>query len=335
VSTQGGSGEGRGTGSPGSRYPVSDFSKIRTRSIEGRPSKVHRRHLGRPYAAGSSFGDFLDGLPDVLGARDLRSLIRETVAAHRQGLPRIAMMGGHVVKCGLGPMVVQLLERGLLTGVAGNGAVAIHDVELALWGHTSEDVAETLTEGEFGMTEETAALMNREIRRGHQAGLGLGECLGEWLLREAPHAGTSILATAVKNSIPVTIHVGIGTDTIHAHPSASGEAIGATTYRDFQVFTREVEALREGSVVLNLGSAVILPEVFLKALSVARNLGRPARSFVAANFDMALHYRPRENVVRRPTLGGGRGYMFLGQHELLLPLYFAGILEATRGEARG
>ncbi|MCK4546889.1 MAG: hypothetical protein KAW17_05520 [Candidatus Eisenbacteria sp.] len=319
-------------GASKSRYGRSDFSRIRTRSIQDRSSKVHLEHLAQPYRRGSLFSEFLDGLPDVLAVRDLRDLVTAIVKAHQSELPRIFMIGGHVIKCGLGPLLIQLMERGVVTAIAGNGSVAIHDFELAMWGGTSEDVDEALAEGEFGMTEETAVAMNQAITRGYENDLGLGEVLGETLLRDAPHADRSVLATAVRLSIPLTIHVGIGTDTIHEHPSASGAALGETSYRDFQVFTRQVEMLRERAVVLNIGSAVIMPEVFLKALSVARNLGQPARGFVAANFDMMLHYRPRENVIRRPTLTGGRGYAFLGRHELLLPLFFGAILEALESD---
>jgi hypothetical protein len=316
-----------------SRYLRSDFSGIRTRSIRGRPAKVTLDHLGEAFRSGCGFSEFLDILPDVLAARDLKRVVDAVVHAHGAGLPRIFMMGGHVIKCGLGPLLVQLMEQGVITALAGNGSVAIHDFELAMWGQTSEDVAETLTGGEFGMTEETASMMNKAIRQGQEEDRGMGESLGAELLREAPNADRSVLATAVRLSIPVTIHVAIGTDTIHQHPSASGAAIGETSYRDFQVFTRAVEELRTGSVVLNLGSAVILPEVFLKALSIARNLGRPATGFVAANFDMLTHYRPRENVIRRPTRSGGEGYGFIGQHELLLPLFFGAVLEGLGREA--
>jgi len=316
----------------GSRYARADLSGIRTGSIEGRPSKVQRAHLGSAYRTGSPLTRFVDGLPDLLAARDLKALIGAVVDARRRSRPCIFMLGGHVIKCGLGPMLVQLMEEGVVTAVAGNGATAIHDFELAMWGRTSEDVAQALEDGRFGMTEETAVAMNETISRGYEHDLGLGESLGERLLRHAPHAQDSVLAAAVRLSIPVSIHVGIGTDVIHQHPSTSGAALGETSYRDFLVLARQVEDLSEGSVVLNLGSAVILPEVFLKALSIARNLGRPAKGFVAANFDQILHYRPLENVVRRPTLAGGRGYAFVGQHEILLPLFFAGILEGLAHE---
>jgi len=316
-----------------SRYARSDLSGIKTRSIQGRPSKMNLSHLGKPYRPGSRFTEFLENLPDVLGARDLRHLIEAVVGARREEHSRIFMLGGHVIKCGLGPLLVQMMERGAVTAVAGNGSVAIHDFELAMWGGTSEDVDDTLGDGEFGMTRETAVAMNEAIGEGYRGDLGLGECLGERILRDAPHADQSVLASAVRLGIPVTIHVGIGTDTIHQHPSASGEAIGETTYRDFLAFAKQVEGLSKGGIVVNMGSAVILPEVFLKALSIARNLGRPAQGFTTSNFDMLSHYRARENVLRRPTLSGGTGYAFLGQHEVLLPLFFAGILEGL--EAAG
>jgi len=319
----------------GSRYARSDLSGIRTRSIEDRPSKVRLEHLGKPYRSGSRLAEFIENLPDVLAARDLKSLIGAVVDARRHGYARIFMMGGHVIKCGLGPLLVQMMEEGVISSLAGNGSVAIHDFELAMWGHTSEDVAETLVEGEFGMTEETARMMNTAIRDAYETDLGLGECLGEKLLEDAPHSEQSVLATAVRLSIPVTIHVGIGTDVIHQHPTASGEAMGETSYRDFLTFVKQIEALGKGGVVVNMGSAVILPEVFLKAVSVARNLGFPVEGFVASNFDMLSHYRARENVVRRPTLSGGKGYNFLGRHELLLPLFFAGILETLGRTDRG
>ena len=237
------------------------------------------------------------------------------------------MMGGHVIKCGLSPLLIELVKQGVITGFAFNGASSIHDFEIALIGETSEDVSAYLQTGKFGMWEETGQLMNTAIQHAADTGIGMGEALGKQLIEmDAPYNTYSLLAAGVQNDVPITVHVAIGTDIIHQHPSANGAAIGAASFTDFQLLTTLVTDLEGGGVVLNLGSAVILPEVFLKALTIARNLGHTVSHFTAANFDMNQQYRPVENVVKRPTEMGGKGYTFTGHHELMIPLLVQAVL---------
>lgn len=265
---------------------------------------------------------FLDSLPDILAARNLRSLVDAVVTAHREGKPVVVMMGGHVVKTGLAPVLIDLVERGVVTSVAMGGAPAIHDFEIALFGETSEDVQENIMDGSFGMVEETGRLMNECIAAGSRDELGLGEALGGFLLeRNAPNRNLSILARGHDLGIPVTVHVALGTDIIHQHPACSGGATGDATYRDFLIFAEVIRSIT-GGVVLNMGSAVLMPEVFLKALSMAQNTGELG-SFTTADFDMITHYRPTTNVVKRPARMGGAGYSFRGHHEIMIPLMAA------------
>jgi hypothetical protein len=260
-----------------------------------------------------------------LVARDLKSLASDIVRAHRQRKPVVFMMGAHVIKVGLSPLLIDLMECGIITAIALNGAGIIHDSELALFGITSEDVAANLFDGTFGMAKETGEFLNNAVKQGRNDGLGLGESVGKSLLEaNAPNLSVSIVAKAYQMGIPVTVHVGVGTDIIHQQPSADGAAIGELSHRDFKILARHLTDL-DGGVVLNIGSAVVLPEVFLKALTVARNLGYPCKTFTTANFDMIQHYRPRLNVVTRPTMGGGQGYTFTGHHEIMIPLLAAGI----------
>jgi deoxyhypusine synthase len=265
-------------------------------------------------------------IPDILKGRDLEELSGAIAKARSEARPVVVMMGAHVVKCGLGPLLCRLVGRRIITALAMNGACAIHDVEIAMWGRTSEDVGEGLKTGLFGSTEETAAFFDSVTRTCLEMRLGLGTCLGrELLARKAPNADVSVLASAHQAGVPVTVHVAIGTDVVHQHPAADGQAIGYATMEDFRTFASIIRDLR-GGVVLNVGSAVILPEVFLKALAMARNAGADLGGFTTANFDMFSLYRPVTNVVERPRLIGARTYNFCGSHEIILPVLFASLM---------
>ena len=297
-------------------------------SARRRHSKVKIGDEATPYRPGSGFADFLAGLPSVLGAADLRAAIAATAKAHARGRTILWGFGAHLIKVGLAPIVVDLLGRGLASGLFTNGAGCVHDLELALIGRTSEDVAGSLDDGSFGMARETAEKLNRAIARGADLGLGMGEAVGREILEgDYPHKDRSVLASAVRLGVPATVHVAIGTDIHHMHPGADGAALGATSFRDFETLTGLVATLRDG-VVFNVGSAVILPEVFLKALSLARNLGHAARRFTAVDLDFIRQYRPKVNVVERPTRQEGRGISLVGHHEILFPLLVAGLVEA-------
>lgn len=315
------------------RLPRIDRSRIRTVPARRRPSKMKRSEEATPYRAGSSFTSFLDGLPDILGAADLKATIAAAARAHRRRRLLLWGFGAHLIKVGLAPLVVDLMERGYVGGLLMNGAGCVHDLELAMMGRTSEDVAPALDDGSFGMARETAEALNGAIAEAHEAGLGMGEGVGRAILEgRFSHKDRSVLATAVRLGIPVTVHVAIGTDIHHMHPSADGAALGATSYRDFELLTRLVAAL-EGGVLFNIGSAVILPEVFLKALALARNLGHKVEKLTTVNLDFIRHYRPTVNVVQRPTRLGGRGISLVGHHEIMVPLLAAGLVEATQGGA--
>lgn len=309
------------------RFKEADLSRVRTVPIARRANKVDPSLLAKVPAAGGSFDAFLDALPDILAARDLRAVLRALAAAtgHRAV---VALLGGHVIKVGMGPLLIHLINRGVITHVALNGSAAIHDFELAAFGGTSEDVAAGLGDGTFGMAEETGRDMNAAIAEGQARGWGLGEALARWLDAQAalPGGEQCLMLAALRRGMPATVHVTIGADVIHQHPSADGAATGDLTYRDFRRLAACLPALHDGGVVLNLGSAVVMPEVFLKALTVARNLGdgKPTH-FTAVDCDMVRHYRPRVNVVERPTMAGGTGYAFTGHHELLLPLIVWGV----------
>jgi len=318
-----------------SRYPKVDLSGISLISIAERGSKVSQAEWARPFEPGGTFDDFIDALPDILIARDLRAFVERFADAVLLGRPRILMMGAHVIKVGLAPLVCDLLERGVLTGVAMNSAGAIHDAESCLFGETSEDVGAAITDGTFGMSRETGEFINGALRDAYDAGdgeIGFGEALGVRLLGSAT-GRPSIMATCVRLGLPITIHAAIGTDIIHQQPTMSGEATGELSFRDFRALCHQLLDLGDGGVVMNVGSAVILPEVFLKALTVARNLGAPAFDFTTANFDMIQHYRPRVNVVQRPTQDGGRGYSFTGHHEIMVPLVAAMVTSRLRSRS--
>ncbi len=313
--------------------PEADLSRVTTVPIARRENKVDPTLLAKPPAPPRSIEAFLASLPDILAARDLRAVITAIAeAAGRRAV--LTLLGGHVIKVGLGPLLIHLLDRGVLTDVAMNGAAAIHDFELAAFGGTSEDVAAGLGDGTFGMAEETGREMNAAIAAGRTEGWGLGEALGRWLKQRAdlPGRDQCVLLAALERGRPATVHVALGADIIHQHPSADGGATGELALRDFRRLAAAVPRLHEGGVVLNLGSAVVMPEVFLKALTVARNLGhgKPTH-FTAVDCDMIRQYRPRLNVVQRPTQAGGAGYLLTGHHELLVPLIVWGVDAALAG----
>jgi len=309
-----------------SRHREADLSQLKRMPSADRPTKVSVADFARPLAPAAA-ASLLASLPDQLGARALREVIARTVAAHRAGRPVVLMAGGHVVKVGVAPCFVELIERGILTHVAMNGAAAIHDVEIARTGRTSEDVEAHLQSGTFGMVDDTGAYMNEVARRAARAGDGLGEAWGAALEAEsAPHRDVSLLARAARRGIPATVHVAIGTDTIHYDPSCDGAALGEASLRDFRILAATLAEVR-GAAVWNVGSAVLMPEVFLKALAVARNLGASLEGLTTVNMDQIQHYRPRANVVERPTRApGARGYSLTGHHEIMIPLLCAGVL---------
>lgn len=308
------------------RYREADLSKLKRLSAADRPTKVSVSEFARPLEPAAA-ATLLRSLPDQLAARTLREVISRTAAAHHAGRPVVLMLGGHVIKVGVSPCFIELLERGVLTHVAMNGAAAIHDVEIARMGRTSEDVEAHLQAGSFGMVDETGSFMNEVARVATRAGMGLGEAWGRALEEErSTHRDASLLARAWRRGVPATVHVALGTDTIHYDPGCDGAALGETSLRDFRVLAGTLAEAR-GAVVLNVGSAVLMPEVFLKALTVARNLGASLAGLTTVNFDQLQHYRPRVNVVERPTRAeGARGYSLTGHHEILLPLFCAGVL---------
>jgi hypothetical protein len=305
-----------------------DLARVRTVPVAGRPNKVRSEDFARPPSADTSFGAFLDSLPHILQARSFLAVIDAMAGAARARRPVVCMMGGHIIKTGVGPVLIDLVRRGVITHLASNGSAVIHDYELARWGGTSEDVEAGLADGTFGMAEETGREMNEAITRGTREGWGLGEALGRALeAADTAHPEQSLLLAARRHGIPFTVHAALGAEIIHQHPAADGAAIGDTSHRDFRRLAAGLEQL-EGGVVLNLGSAVIMPEVFLKALTVCRNVndGRP-RAFTTVDLDMIAHYRPRMNVVERPTRsGGGVGYQVTGHHEIMVPLLAWGVV---------
>ena len=318
------------------RYPFEpmDFAGLHTVSLKSRGGKVKVADFARPYTPGASL---IDTLPHILAADDFRAVAAALLEARAKGRQIIWGIGGHVIKCGLAPILTDLMRRGFATAFAMNGAASIHDFEIALAGHTSEDVDAVLPDGSFGSAEETGREMNRAICSGTADGLGLGEALGRALetLAEPQTAPYSLLLNAYRAGIPVTVHVAIGTDTPHTHPSADGASIGSASLRDFQLLCTLAAGLNEGGVYLNVGSAVVMPEVFLKAVSATRNLGYPLAGFTTVNLDFLQHYRPRVNVVQRPHLGengdhGGKGYSLTGHHEIMVPLLAATLIEADR-----
>jgi hypothetical protein len=304
-----------------------DPKRATTRKLAMLARKVDRKQFATPLAAGAPIGDFLAALPEVLAARDLRDLARRIAAARRAQRMVLLQMGAHPIKVGLSPLICALLRDGIITGLATNGAAMIHDFELAFAGRTSEDVSEGLADGSFGMAEETGAILNEFAQIAAREGRGYGEIVGREILeRNFKFAEASIFAAAGAKGVPATIHVALGADIIHMHPAADGAAIGAATLADFHRLTAMVGDLTRG-VVINLGSAVLMPEVFMKALNLARNLGRKVENFTAVDMDFIRHYRPRTNVVERPTHEGGRGIMLTGHHEIMFPLLVAAVRE--------
>ncbi len=313
-------------------YEEIDISSVNTYPAATRVSTVTTSHEGRPLKRGLRVSTFLDGLPAILKVEDLKTVVRAVVNAKRLQKPILVMFGGHVIKTGCAPILAGLADDGFISHLASNGAAAIHDTELARFGHTSEDVAAQLTDGSFGMAADTALLVNDAARRAAGGREGFGEAVGAMLCQERPpHIARALIARAHQLKIPYTLHVAMGTDITHQHPTASGAAIGEASLRDFRIFAATVAKLGGGGVVLNLGSAVIMPEVFLKALAVARNLGHAVVDFTTANFDMIQHYRPGVNVVRRPVLAGGHGVAITGHHEIMIPLLAAAIYEYADG----
>jgi len=308
-----------------SRYKEIDLSGVSTYSVAERYSKVERDEFAKPLNAEPTFLEFWKSLPDILAVRDLREFVGHIQSA-RGRKPIMWMMGAHPLKVGLSPIFLDLLRNGFVSSISSHGAFTVHDCEIALFGRTSEDVAEALKDGRFGMARETGDFFRRAVSRVREGKLGLGEALGEALVREnAPYAKDSLLVQCLEGGVPVTIHVAVGTDIVHEHAGLSGADLGDGSYRDFLIFCNLVSGLGDGGVAINVGSAVILPEVFLKALAIARNLGFPCHNFYTANFDMIQHYRPQQNVVRRPTMTGGQGYSFTGHHEIMIPLLAAAL----------
>jgi len=296
-----------------------DLSRVKTYPLGARASKVALSLLGKPPRRGMRVSDFLDGLPQILAAHDLREVARQLATRHRAGKRIILGMGAHPIKVGLSPLIIDLMQRGFLSAVAMNGAAIIHDFELAHSGATSEDVAAHLVDGSFGMAEETGRFLNQAISSA-RAGEGLGAAVGRAMVRaRLPHRRLSILAAGHRLGIPITVHVGLGTDIIHMHPSADGAATGASSLRDFHLLAAVVAGMHGGAFI-NLGSAVIIPEVFLKALNLARNVGKRVGRLLTVNMDFIRHYRPQANVINRPTVPDGVGYQFTGHHEIMFPL---------------
>lgn len=304
-----------------------DLKNIKTIPLNARKCKVAIADFAKTAHKGASFKSFYESLPRILVSQDFRSLVDAIVRAHSRKKMVMVMMGAHVIKCGLSPLIIDLMKKGVIKAVALNGAGVIHDTEIAMIGRTSEDVGEGILDGTFGMAQETASFINEAINRGFNNGIGLGEAVGSRIVKDKlPHRALSILASGCELDIPVTAHVAIGTDIIHQHPSANGEAIGEGSLLDFKTFIYSVSNLANG-VAMNFGSAVILPEVFLKAVTVARNLGFKLDDFTTANFDMINQYRPRQNILSRPTSKGGRGFNIIGHHELMIPLLYNAVIE--------
>ena len=317
----------------GPEYGEADLARVRTIPVAIRENKVRTADFAHPPAGDHSFSAFLAALPDVLVARDFRLVVDALASAARRERGVVVMLGGHIVKTGLAPVLIDLLRRGIVTHVAMNGSAAIHDYEVARFGATSEDVAAGLRDGTFGMADETGREMNGAFLAGMRDARGMGESLGVALDATASLANPelSLLLAAHRLGVPLTVHAALGAEIIHQHPAANGAAIGDTSHRDFRRLAHSLARLDDGGVVLNLGSAVIMPEVFLKALTIARNLGdgRP-QNFTTVDLDMQRHYRPRMNVVQRPTLQSGKGYEITGHHEIMVPMLAWAVVEALR-----
>jgi hypothetical protein len=316
-----------------SHYPIKPlaFDGISTYPLESRKSKVHAGMFGKTMDGSETIMGFISKLPHILAGDSLRTLLRAILYARSSGKPIIWGLGGHVIKVGLGPVLVDLMDAGFVTGIAMNGSAAIHDFEVAFRGATSEEVEEQIGDGKFGMAQETGEYMNRAIEEAAGLGIGMGEGFGRWIEGAAGkglsfgYRSASLLSQAYERRVPVTVHVAIGTDIIHAHPLASGKALGQVTYHDFRLFCTMAGGLDSGGIYINVGSAVILPEVFLKAVSVVRNLGHPLEEFTTANLDFIQHYRPTQNVLKRPTRNSGQSIALTGHHEIMVPLIAAAL----------
>ncbi len=315
-----------------------ELSGIQTVSLTKRAAKVSAEDFAREYRPGEGFKGWLDSLPMILAANSLVELVQAMMEARRLGKPIIWGLGGHVIKCGLAPVLLGLMRQGFVSGMAMNGSAAIHDVEIALCGSTSEEVEAVLDDGSFGMAEETARLLQSAAETAVREQIGLGEGLGREILALATAPGSSgnsrldvsLLAGASRARVPVTVHVALGADTPHMHPCLDPAAQGAATHHDFRLLCELLRKLEGGGVYLNVGSAVMLPEVFLKAVTVVHNLGHPLHQFYTANLDFIQHYRPTQNVVRRPTAAGGKGWALTGHHEIMVPLLAALLTEASQ-----
>ncbi len=308
-------------------YDDFDLSGIHTYPLASRRSKANAADFAKPFAPGTGVRGLIDAMPSILAASDFKTVVTAMRAAHAGGRGIVWGLGAHVLKTGLSPILIDLMERGFVSAVATNGAGVIHDFEIAMSGSTSEDVDEALGPGRFGMAEETGRLLNTAINDGVKDGLGLGQAVARYLQKAAPsHAHLSIIAAAARLNVPVTVHVAIGTDIIHMHPAASGAALGEGSLRDFRYFVSNVARLEHG-VYLNCGSAVVLPEVFLKAVALARNQGRSLEGLTTVNLDFVRLYRPQTNVVSRPVAGYGKGYSLVGHHEIMIPLLAAALID--------
>ena len=305
-----------------------NLAEIQTYELAARPSKVSVNEFAKPIAEHDSLKDFLGKLPDILAVRSLRGLAEQMRRAKDLGKPIIWGLGGHVIKTGLAPVIIDLARRGFVTAIATNGSVLVHDTEIALVGFTSEDVDATLGKGDFGAARETGEILNAAAKAGQRDGIGLGEAMGRAVTDlDPPNADMSLICYAYEHKIPFTAHLTIGADIGHFHPSCDGAALGAASHTDFRLICSIVKEINGGGVYLNYGSAVVLPEIFLKAITVVRNLGHELQDFTTANFDFVQRYRPLTNVVHRPTANGaGRGYSITGHHELTLPLLAAQII---------
>lgn len=310
------------------KNPPLDFSAVRTTDLDARHSKVKVSDFAGPLKRGATMAEFFEGLPNILAGAEFKEAAQRIASAVKGGRPVILAMGGHVIKVGLGPLIIDLMERGFISGLAANGSVMVHDSEAAMVGATSEDVPATLNSGQFGVTGRTGEIINRAAKKAAGEEMGLGKALGSELLElKPPYLDKSVLAAAARLELPMTIHAAIGTDVYNIHPEADGAALGAATMNDFRLFCWMVSNL-EGGVFINLGSAVIMPEVFLKAVTLVRNLGHKLERITTINMDFIRHYRPQANVVSRPTQNeGGRGFYFVGHHELMFPLLMALALE--------
>jgi deoxyhypusine synthase len=309
------------------KYRPVSLKRVKTYSLTKRKSKVSLSGLATPAVKGDSFKNFIDNLPHILAVNDFRATVKAIVRARQNRRPVIIGMGAHPIKVGLSPVIIDLMKRNIITAIATNGACIIHDFELSFIGHTSEDVGEELQKATFGMARETGRYLNKAIKEGVKKGYGIGKSVGELISRSRfRFKGKSIFASAYELDLPATVHIAIGTDIIHMHPDAEGSTIGEGSFTDFRLFTSVVSDL-EGGVYINLGSAVIMPEVFLKALTVARNLGNKVENITTVNMDFIQHYRPRENVLKRPTINKGSAYALTGHHEIMFPLLAAAIIE--------